>query len=88
MNILVQEKIDRVQAIGVRFIDEFLILELSDRRQVWLPLYEIRWLGWLAQATPEQRANWEILPQGIGVYWENLDDGFEVEHALSMERLD
>lgn len=88
MNTLVREKIDQVQAIGVRFVDEFLILELSDLRQVWLPLYEIRWLDWLAQATPAQRARWEILPYGIGVYWDELDDGFEVEHALSMDGLD
>lgn len=88
MNTLVTEKVERVQATGIRFVDDALVLELSDLRQVWLPMRKIHWLNWLAQASPQQRANWEILPHGIGVYWADLDDGFEVEHALSVGTLD
>jgi hypothetical protein len=52
-----------------------------------LPMDKIHWLGWLASATPEQRAKWQILPHGFGVYWDQLDDGFEVEHALALTQL-
>ena len=87
MNILVHKETAQVQATAVRFFQDMLVLELSDGRQIWLPLAKIHWLRWLAQATPEQRNRWEILPQGFGVYWQELDDGFEVEHALSLAPL-
>ncbi len=84
---LVKEKIE-VKAQGVRFIAGLLILELSDGRHISLPMQKIKWLAWLFKATPEQRGKWSILPHGYGVYWEELDDGFEVEHALSTAELD
>lgn len=87
MSILISEQAKQVQASSIRFVDDMLVLELSDGRRVWLPFQKIRWLRWLAQATPEQREKWEILPQGFGVYWDELDDGFEVEHALSLTPL-
>lgn len=83
MHTLVKENVDQVQAVEIEFQDNMLVLKLSDGRQVWLPMNKIRWLGWLWAATPNQRAQWKILPQGFGVYWDELDDGFEVEHALS-----
>ena len=51
---------------------------------ILLPFEQIPWLRWLAKATPEQRANWSIEPGGYAVYWEALDNGFEVVHALSL----
>lgn len=47
-----------------------LHVSLSDGRLISLSLDTISWLGWLANATPEQRANWSIEPGGYGVYWE------------------
>lgn len=55
---------------------------LSDGREVGLPL-DLPGLRWLAQATPEQKANWQIEPGGFAVYWPDLDDGVEVEHLLT-----
>ncbi len=85
MSILAEEKVRQVEAKGVRFEGDVLVLELSDGRELSLPLNKVKWLDWLAQATPEQKARWTILPHGYGVYWVELDDGFEVEHALSLE---
>ncbi|MBI3913849.1 MAG: DUF2442 domain-containing protein [Chloroflexi bacterium] len=86
MSTLVNEKIE-VKAQRVRFVGDLLILELSDGRNISLPMEKIKWLAWLLKATPEQRGKWSILPHGYGVYWEELDDGFEVEHALSTAEL-
>ena len=80
-------KVNQVKAQSVRFVDDDLVLELSESRQVWLPMNKIKWLDWLFKATPEQRSQWSILPHGYGVYWDMLDDGFEVEHALSQASL-
>jgi hypothetical protein len=44
-------------------------------------------LAWLAQASPEQRARWSIEPDGFAIYWEGLDDGFEIAHLLAMQPL-
>lgn len=87
MHTLVSNDLKLVQAVSVEFHENMLVLKLDDGRQVWLPMDKIKWLDWLARATPEQRAKWEILPQGYGVYWEELDDGFEVAHALSLKEL-
>ena len=42
-------------------------------------------MKWLRDATPEQRANWSIEPRGFAIYWEDLDDGIELSHLLSMQ---
>jgi hypothetical protein len=55
-------------------------VELTDGRQVGVPLAQ--W-PWLAAATPAQRRKWHIEPGGFAVYWDDLDDGIEVEHLLA-----
>ena len=87
MSTLVANEIDAVKAANVRFSGEHLLLELSDGRELSVPYRRIRWLKWLAQATPRQRADWSIEPGGYAVYWNQLDDGFEICHLLAMESL-
>ena len=74
-----------VGAQNLEFEGDQLVLYLTDGRAVILPLMQIDWLQWLADATPEQRAKWSIEPGGFAVYWKDLDDGFEVAHALSLQ---
>jgi len=76
-----------VEARNVRFDHDMLVIELSDERQIVLPFKKIKWLDWLAAATPEQRAKWSIEPHGYAIWWEELDDGFEMIHALSLQSL-
>jgi hypothetical protein len=76
-----------VQATGVRFEGDRLTVRLSDGREVSIPLSQVHWLNWLAKATPEQRAHWSIEPEGFAVYWEDLDDGFEIAHWLAIQSL-
>ena len=73
--------------IEVRFENNILYVSLSDRREISLPRDQIEWLQWLAKATPEQKENWTIEPGGYGIYWEDLDDGIEVCHILTMGSL-
>ncbi len=72
-----------VGATNVRFDQEMLTIELNDGRQIALPYRQISWLCWFADATNEQRAKWSIEPFGYAIWWEELDDGIEVVHALS-----
>jgi len=77
----------QVAATKVRFEKDLLYVSLSDGREISLPINRIEWLAWLAQATPEQREKWSLEPGGYAVYWEELDDGIEVAHILTMEPL-
>lgn len=74
-------------AVRVAVDDQWLSIELSDGRVLQTPYRTIPWLGWLAQATPEQRAHWTLEPGGFAVYWPDLDDGVEVAHLLTAKLL-
>ena len=76
-----------VQAKSVHFDKNILIITLSDEREIHLPIDQMNWLKWLEEATPEQREKWSIEPGGFAVYWEDLDDGIEVQHVLSLQPL-
>jgi uncharacterized protein DUF2442 len=77
----------QVRAKDVRFERNILHIALSDGREISLPVDQMGWLKWLANASPDQRAKWTIEPGGFAVYWEELDDGFEIAHLLSLQPL-
>ncbi len=74
--------IDELAATGVQFEGETLLVTLDDGQRLSLSLAQVPWLRWLLNATPAQRENWELEPQGFAVYWPDLDDGVEVRHLL------
>ena len=76
-----------VTVIDILFDDDTLHVQLSDGRRVSLPLSSISWLEWLSSATHDQRAGWAIEPGGYAVYWDELDDGFEIAHLLGLQTL-
>ncbi len=87
MATLTSRKAQTVFATGVRFDNNMLYVSLNDHREICLPVDRIDWLYWLAKATPEQRANWSLESGGFAIYWDDLDDGIEVCHILSMQPL-
>jgi hypothetical protein len=54
---------------------------LTDGREVSIP---ISWYAWLEDATPEQRAALAIIDDGLGIWWEQLDDGVSVPGLLGL----
>jgi len=82
MNTLLDKTTEVVRARDVSFAGDRLCIELSDGRQLSVPYKRIPWLKWLAKATPKQRAGWSLEPGGYAIYWEQLDDGFEICHLL------
>ena len=85
MPTLVSKRVKQVRATGVRFGGDILYVSLSDGREVALNLKQVAWLRWLLKATPAQRAAWSIEPRGFAIYWNELDDGIEVCHALGTQ---
>ena len=58
---------------------EFLMLRLSDSRRLLIPCEE---LGELKYATPEQASDLRIGPNGVDIWWPQLDDGLYLPDFL------
>ncbi len=79
--------IGNVEATGVEFQDEWLTVILKDARRISVDMTRVYWLKWLLNATPQQRAGWSLEPGGYAIFWDELDDGVEVEHLLELHPL-
>ena len=66
-------------AKDMRLSDDTLSLDLADGRTVSVPL---DWCPRLLHATPEERGNWRLLGQGVGIHWPALDEDISVEGIL------
>jgi hypothetical protein len=64
---------------GVSFDAERLIVDLMDGRTIAVPL---AWYPRLLDATPEQRADWEVAGAGYGIHWPQIDEDLSVEGLL------
>lgn len=67
------------RAIGVAIQDEALVIRLEDGRQLAVPL---AWFPRLAEATDEQRANWQVVGRGVGIHWPDLDEDLSIAGML------
>jgi hypothetical protein len=63
----------------VSFDAERLIVDLMDGRTIAVPL---AWYPRLLDATPEQRADWEVAGAGYGIHWPQIDEDLSVEGLL------
>lgn len=77
MGILAPTADERVR--DVRLDDESLSVSLMDGRTISVPL---AWYPRLLEASPEQRARWEIAGGGYGLHWPDLDEDLSTEGLL------
>lgn len=66
-------------AESVRVTEDELIVALVDGRTISVPLV---WFPRLLHATPEQRANVELLGDGEGMHWPDVDEDLSVAGLL------
>lgn len=65
--------------VRLEVTDRYITATLSDGRIVSVPL----WWSWrLEQATPEQRANVQIIGSGRTAYWPDVDEHLDVHGFL------
>lgn len=64
---------------GVSFDADRLIVDLMDGRTIAVPL---AWYPRLADATAEQRADWQVAGAGYGIHWPDIDEDLSVEGLL------
>ena len=68
----------RVKAVSVT--DDLITFELVDGRTVSVPL---TWSWRLSEATREQRARYEIIGDGQGVHWPDIDEDLSAQGMLT-----
>ena len=66
-------------AENVRFTEDDMVVALLDGRTVSVPLV---WFPRLAGATREQLENYELLGDGEGIHWPDIDEDLSVEGLL------
>ncbi|UYM15697.1 DUF2442 domain-containing protein [Endozoicomonas euniceicola] len=64
----------------VKCSESELTVTLVDGRVLIVP---ISWFPTLASATKEQLNNWELLGEGDGIHWPDLDEDLSVKGLLS-----
>jgi hypothetical protein len=67
-----------ISATAVRFDDDTMWVDLSDGRNLGVPL---AWFPRLLRATPEQRERVEI--SRVGLHWEEIDEDISVAGLLA-----
>lgn len=68
------------QAHSVKCTMETILVELLDGRTISAPLV---WFPRLSQASGEQLKNWELLGDGEGIHWPDLDEDLSVAGLLA-----
>ena len=71
----VESRIDRVDVT-----DDTITAHLVDGRVISVPL---AWSWRLSDATPAQRANWQLMGDGHGVHWPDIDEDLSAEGMLN-----
>jgi Protein of unknown function (DUF2442) len=63
----------------VEFTDDDLVVSLVDGRRVTVPLV---WFPRLSNATKSQLENYELLGDGEGIHWPEIDEDLSVASLL------
>lgn len=66
-------------ARDVEITDDDLVVSLVDGRKVIVPLV---WFPRLAKATKKQLTNYELLGDGEGIHWPEIDEDLSVARLL------
>ncbi len=67
-------------ATQVSVTDDALTVELADGRSISAPL---AWYPRLLHGTVEERSRWQLIGQGRGIHWPDLDEDISVENLLA-----
>lgn len=67
------------RVLDVRCDDDSIIVSLADGRTISVPL---AWFPRLLNATPSQRAQWQLSGAGFGIHWPDLDEDLSAEGLL------
>jgi hypothetical protein len=69
-----------VSAYHVECTHEEIVVSLSDGRRLSVPIV---WFPRLANASPSEQANFELLGGGEGIHWPQIDEDISVAGLLA-----
>jgi len=64
---------------NIQITEDEIIAQLIDGRTICVPL---AWSWRLSEATSSQRSNYEIIGDGQGIHWTDVDEDISVEGML------
>jgi len=67
------------RAKEVTLTEDEVVVVLADGRRIAVPL---AWFPRLLSATADQRQNFEILGDGVGIHWPDVDEDLSVSGLL------
>jgi len=67
-------------ATNVTVTEAALSVDLSDGRTITVPL---SWYPRLDHAAPAERAKWELIGDGHGIHWPDIDEDISVQGLLA-----
>jgi hypothetical protein len=67
------------RAVDAATDDDNLSVDLADGRRLTVPL---AWFPRLLHASVEQRSNWQLLGDGLGIHWPEIDEDLSVSGLL------
>jgi hypothetical protein len=73
------KQIQEVRIKDITVTKDTITAQLMDGRTISVPL---AWSWRLSEATAKQRANWEIIGDGHGVHWPDIDEDISGEGML------
>ena len=72
-------KLQEVKIKGVSVTEDTITAYLVDGRVISVPL---AWSWRLSEATPAQHSNYEIIADGQGIHWPDIDEDISAEGML------
>jgi hypothetical protein len=72
-------KLQEVRIKDINITEDTITAYLVDGRVISVPL---AWSWRLSEATPEQRRNYEIIGDGQGVHWPDIDEDISAEGMM------
>ncbi|MBF2098726.1 MAG: DUF2442 domain-containing protein [Gloeomargaritaceae cyanobacterium C42_A2020_066] len=69
--------------VDVNFTDEMFLVTLDDNRVLQIPL---AWYPRLLHGSSSERQNWQLLGDGDGIEWTDLDEHISVEGLIAKRR--
>jgi hypothetical protein len=74
-----EKVVNKPQVKKVYFIRNMLCVLLEDGREIRVPL---EYYPRLKNATAKQRKNYQIIGNGTGIYWPDIDEDLSVEAII------
>ena len=72
-------ELESARATDVSLSEDCLSVDLADGRSISVPLL---WYPRLSYGNAQERGHWELIGDGVGIHWPDLDEDISIEALL------